>query len=232
MAARDDGDPRHWQTGIKTIQLVAESEEGRFVASESYEPCADAPPDPVEATYTVPSDPPPIVRLAALAEDHAGHMDTDEAEFPTGDWYGTLEWSMRVQGQEGWTRFFGHAELALSADHQGKLTGSMLGTASMEGQDHVCPPLRTIEPTVGRARLTGLYTPGADSMSIAVEQVETVAQGQLSACMGVQIPAPTGEFAVMPHTDKLERRADGSFHASGTNQWGSKFTLTLHPAGQ
>jgi len=43
----------------------------------------------VDATYVVPSNPPLIVRLAALAKDHAGLMDTDVGEFPTkGDWYG------------------------------------------------------------------------------------------------------------------------------------------------
>ncbi|HEX2257950.1 MAG TPA: hypothetical protein VHG92_14870 [Afifellaceae bacterium] len=85
MVARDDAYPRPWQTGIKTIQLVADSEGGRFVASENHEPCADAPPPPehrVVATYTVPPCDPPVVRLSALAEDHAALMDTDAAEFP------------------------------------------------------------------------------------------------------------------------------------------------------
>ena len=85
MVARDDAYPRPWQTGIKTIQLVAESEGGRFIASENHKPCADGPPPPerrVVAIYTVPSCDPPVVRLSALAEDHAGLMDTDAAEFP------------------------------------------------------------------------------------------------------------------------------------------------------
>jgi len=68
MAARDHANL--WQSGIKTIQLVAESEGGRFVASENFPPalpgCTTLPPERrVEATYTVPANPPPIVRLAA-----------------------------------------------------------------------------------------------------------------------------------------------------------------------
>lgn len=80
MVARDDPDP--WPTGVKTVQLVAESEGGRFIASQNYEPCAEPAERRVEATYRVPCNPPPVVRLAALAEDHVGLMDTDVAEFP------------------------------------------------------------------------------------------------------------------------------------------------------
>ena len=48
MAARDDADK--WQTGIKTVQLVAESDGGRFIASENYEPCSDPKEKRVEAS--------------------------------------------------------------------------------------------------------------------------------------------------------------------------------------
>ena len=70
MAARDDAD--RWQTGIKTIHLVADSEGGRFIAAENYEPCAEPLEKRVQATYAVPADPPPIVRLTALTQDHVG----------------------------------------------------------------------------------------------------------------------------------------------------------------
>ena len=86
MIARDHANL--WQSGIKTIQIVAESEGGRFIASENFERappgCTALPSERrVEATYVVPSNPPPIVRLATLAEDHAGLMETDLGEFPT-----------------------------------------------------------------------------------------------------------------------------------------------------
>lgn len=93
MTARDE--TTRWQTGIKTIELFADSEGGRLVKSQPYPPhpptCARQPePQTLSATYTVPSDPPPIVRLRAVAKDHAGHQDFDVGEFPTGDWYGTI----------------------------------------------------------------------------------------------------------------------------------------------
>ena len=90
MVARDDSD--QWQRGIALIQLTAESEGGRNVAPTpvSYAPCSDPREKRVVATYTVPPNPPPIVRLKALAKDHAGLEDTDIGEFPTADWYGTI----------------------------------------------------------------------------------------------------------------------------------------------
>jgi len=88
ITARDDEGP--WETGVKTIQLVAESEGGRFIASENYQPCSEPRQKRVQASYTVPDNPPPVVRLAAIAEDHSGRMVVERAEFPTGDWYGTI----------------------------------------------------------------------------------------------------------------------------------------------
>jgi hypothetical protein len=232
IIARDNPDP--WPTGIKVIQLVADSDRGRFIASENYEPCAQPAERRVEATYRVPDNPPPIVRLTALAEDFVGLMATEVGEFPTGDWYGRLEWSMRAgpAHAQGWTRFFGAADLAVSADGQGKLAGTIVGTASMEGESSSpeCPHTRTLAPTVGRGRLIGSYTPGSDTMALAVQQVETVTRGRINKCMGTELPAPTAEFALLLHTDKLQKRADNTFHASGTTRWNGRFSLTLFPA--
>lgn len=90
MVGRDDSD--QWQHGIAILRMTAESEGGRNVAPTpvTYEACSDPREKRVVATYTVPANPPPIVRLKALAKDHAGLEDTDVGEFPTGDWYGTI----------------------------------------------------------------------------------------------------------------------------------------------
>ena len=121
--------PTSWQTGIKTIQLVAESDGGRFIASETYEPCSDPKEKRVEASYTVPANPPPIVRLAALAEDHAGNMsEIDRAEFPTGDFYGTFTmWNPTQQSQQ--TARTGRHRTR--PRRQGNLTGTMVGTQEL-----------------------------------------------------------------------------------------------------
>ena len=78
--------------------------------------------------------------------------------------------------------------------------------------------------------LIGSYTPGADAMMFAVEQVEPVSKGRIGKCMGTELPAPTAEFALLLHTDKLKKRTDNSFHASGMIQSGSSFSLPPLPA--
>jgi hypothetical protein len=93
MTARDD--TTRWQTGTRTIELFADSEGGRLVASQIYPPhlptCEGQPePRTLRAVYRVPDEPPPIVRLRAVTKDHAGHQDFDVGEFPTGDWYGSI----------------------------------------------------------------------------------------------------------------------------------------------
>lgn len=45
----------------------------------------------LDARYTVPPNPPPVIKLCAIAEDYAGNESDKCAEFPTGDvWKGTM----------------------------------------------------------------------------------------------------------------------------------------------
>jgi len=185
MVARDDPDP--WPTGIKTIQLVADSEDGSFIASENYQPCAEPGERRVEATYIVPANPPPVVRLAALAEDHAGLMDSDAAEFPTqGDWYGRIELfvhakedqSRRPNENRAETKFDLQADIVVSYDGQGNLTGTLVGIQKVDtywwgyphGSGEVC--IGSAPPTPVRARIIGSYTPGRHALSLELVDVE------------------------------------------------------------
>ncbi|CAG1014710.1 hypothetical protein RHIZO_04850 [Rhizobiaceae bacterium] len=186
MAARDDASPAHWQTGIKTIQLVADSEDGRFVVSENYEACAGAQERRVEAFYIVPANLPPVVRLSALAEDHGGLMDADAAEFPTGDWYGRIEWSIHTKEDQSRRpnenraefKSDGYADIAATYDGQGNLTGTLLGSQRVEtdwwgyphGSGEVC--IGSAPPTQVRARVIGSYTPSRKSLSLQLVDVE------------------------------------------------------------
>ena len=224
----------NWQTGVKKIWLRDESRNQyvspQFENNGLPQPCERKLwKKSLEVTYTVPENPPPIIRLRAIAEDFAGNKDDDVAEFPTGDWSGRLEWSMRVGPAQGWSRFYGAADLAVNAVGQGALAGTIEGTANMEGDSPECPHVTTLAPTIGRARLIGSYTAGADTMTLAVQQVETVSKGRISKCMGTELPAPPVEMTALLHTDKLQKRPDNSFHASGTTQSGSSFSLTLFP---
>jgi hypothetical protein len=168
MTARDD--PTPWPTGLKTIQLVADSDHGRFIASENYEPCAEPAERRVVATYMVPDNPPPIVRLTALAEDHARHMDTDVGEFPTGDWYGWITWSetlLNVPSRTP-TRYQGRLDFTADYDGRGNLTGKLVATENFEGSEtggDRCD-LKSTKPTNLEVSLTGSYTPGTNTMSL------------------------------------------------------------------
>ncbi len=122
MVARDD--PTPWPTGLRTIQLVADSENGRFIASENYEPCSEPAERRVVATYTVPQKPPAIVRLTALAEDHAKHMETDIGEFPTVEmWKGSVKLE-RDEINPSCSPITSTTEFAITVADDGDVSGS------------------------------------------------------------------------------------------------------------
>jgi hypothetical protein len=79
---------KSWPTGVQSIQLTAND---GLVDSKDYgkppQPCAR---QTLQADYTVPSNPPPVVHLHALAEDGVGNHGGEDADFPTGEkWEGT-----------------------------------------------------------------------------------------------------------------------------------------------
>ena len=81
---------KSWPTGVKAIQLIAD---GTVVDSKDYgmkpPPCERR---VFEPSYTVPSNPPPVVHLLVIAEDAVGHRTFEEADFPVeNDWYGKLK---------------------------------------------------------------------------------------------------------------------------------------------
>jgi hypothetical protein len=79
---------KSWPTGVQAIQLTAND---GLVDSKDYgkppQPCAR---QTLEANYTVPNNPPPVVHLRAIAEDGVGNHGEEDADFPTGEkWEGT-----------------------------------------------------------------------------------------------------------------------------------------------
>lgn len=186
MVARDDADPEPYQTGISTIQLVADSEGGRFLVSESYEPCTEPLEHSVEFTYVVPADSPPVVRLSALADDYAGHADNDDGEFPLTDWYGRIDWSFHSfedtsrgpDSNRAETKYDGHADIGVNYDVQGNLTGTLVGSQKVDvlwwgyphGNGEVCSG--SAPPTPVTARVLGSYTPGTNVLSLHLVDVQ------------------------------------------------------------
>jgi len=241
MVARDDAN--RWQTGIKTIQLVADSEGGRFVASENYAPCAEPREKRVEATYEVPANPPPIVRLTALAEDHAGLMDTDVGEFPTGDWYGRFGWTHICQGGGSTDETHGIGDLTLDYDGRGNLTGMLVG--SIPERKQTIPPcsFKHVAPGTFSAKLVGSYTPGPDTFSAQAVDVRTTPGRASWACPAGSSVQDQGFFTVYEGPmfrdafRDLRRQPDGSRKSNGESTFSSgggacttNYSLTLRQA--
>ena len=79
---------KSWPTGVRSIQLIADD---RLVDIKDYgmatQPCVR---QTLETSYTVPSKPPPVIHLHAIAEDGGGNHGGEDGDFPTGDkWEGT-----------------------------------------------------------------------------------------------------------------------------------------------
>jgi hypothetical protein len=163
----------------------------------------------------VPDNPPPIVRLTALAEDHARHMDTDVGEFPTqGDWYGTLELDAITPVYRNHSRL----DITLDYDGRGNLTGQMAGKVSAAKTNNDIPcTLNVASPAMLSATLTGQYTPGTNTMSLTVREPNIV-KGRL-VCPPVPGGSDYGHGLIdQPVLDQLLRglaiKADGSVDAT------------------
>ncbi len=148
MVARDDATT--WQTGIQRIQLIAQNPGGdALVGAQDYppviRPTCEGQPEPrtLVLTYTVPSNPPPIVRLRAIAEDFVNLSDFDIGEFPTGDWYGTLEFNSEGVTSGVRLTIIDRMDIVLEYDGQGNLTGSLVGNRSFKNSGTV-PPTNAI----------------------------------------------------------------------------------------
>jgi hypothetical protein len=239
MVARDHANL--WQSGIKTIRLVAESEGGRSVASGNFPPappgCTALPPEQrLEATYTVPSNPPPIVRLAALAEDHVGLIDTDIGEFPTkGDWYGTLEFSSDSVVLGVRTTIKDHMDIVLEYDGKGNLEGTLTGNRSFNQQGRPNCNWATTIPNKLRGKLLGSYTPGAEVMSIQLVEPVDAPVTKKDCPGGGYIISGYGIHEWPPFKNALgspRAAGDGSFRSSFEETMGpvtNRITLTLQP---
>lgn len=228
MVAGDGLDHGNYtQSGIKKIQLVVESEGGRVVIVENYpQGCAAYPREQrLEANYTVPSNPPPIIRLRAIAEDFAGNKDTDLGEFPTGgDWHGSIDWWIPAPASRVW----GRLDLTVDYDGRGNLKGRMAGDSHVEspGRGEFCG-ITTETPAKISADLNGQYTPGRNTMSLGITDPQ-IEQGKYGVCAvgpgGGPLrvsgqwfggSGPIGQPGFAQLLNNMTVRADGSVEASG-----------------
>ena len=166
-ASEEYGDTRMgWQTGVKKIQLTDESRNQvvppHFEATGGPRPCKEKQwKQFLEVTYTVPPNPPPIVRLRAIAEDFAGNKDDDVGEFPTGDWYGTFGWTHICQGGGNSDETRGAGDLTLDHDGRGNLTGTLVGSTPERAMTvPTCSCVQTCHPRHVSRKAGGLICAG------------------------------------------------------------------------
>ena len=138
-------------------------------------PACEGRPEPrtLVLTYTVPRNPPPIVRLRAIAEDFANHHDTDVGEFPTGDWYGTFGWTHICVGGGNRDETRGLSDLTLNYDGRGNLTGTLAGSTPEYTYTTSTCSFTYVAPTTFSAKLVGSYTPGQDTFSAQAVEART-----------------------------------------------------------
>jgi hypothetical protein len=173
MVARDDANRA--QSGIHRIQLVARTAGGdEGVGSQDYplvrRPNCEGMPEArtLVLSYTVPRNPPPIVRLVAVTEDHVGLSDHDHAEFPTGDWYGTFTMRNPTEGSQ---QTHARADIALNHDGKGNLAGTMVGEQELIASRRGNCSFKTNQPNRFRMTLVGSYTEG-HAPKVLIQDVE------------------------------------------------------------
>jgi hypothetical protein len=157
MTARDDAN--NSQTGIHRIQLVAQESGGDVrVGAQDYprvlhENCEGRPePRTLVLTYTVPRDPPPVVRLVAVTEDFVGLSDHDIGEFPTGDWHGTIKATLKGNAYNDTANI----EYEVSEEPDGTITGrGRVTLTSASNTAGLCTYTRTITPNRFEVEIVG-----------------------------------------------------------------------------
>jgi hypothetical protein len=166
VVAHDD--INRWQSGIKTIDLNVDG--GGSFGFGDYPPppppCERPPPaHTLEGVHTVRTNPPPVVRLRAQAKDYAGNETEVWADFPTGDWAGSLKFSSESVVLGVKTTFNDHMDIVLNDDGRGNLEGTLVGNRTFKQNEPSCPWEITV-PNKLRGKLVGSYTSSAGVMSI------------------------------------------------------------------
>jgi hypothetical protein len=114
----------HFEDGHKSlpsgVQLTQLLDDNGLVKAWEY----GKPPVPCEVrteqwTYTVPNDPAPVVHLLVESEDGVGNHATKTADFPTGDWYGTI----KAQGLSNSWKDSVSMDFTFSVDSDGAVAG-------------------------------------------------------------------------------------------------------------
>ena len=227
-------DPTQWQTGLKNIKLTVEGGERPFGFEEYPQDCEhSSPPRTLERFYIVPSPAPPMVRLRATARDYAGNETEVWADFPTGDWHGTIKKTIKGGGHNSTV----DVDFAFEVETSGMIKGRARARVSTEeGQVPGCTILWTYSPSEFEIPLSGRRN--GENFEITLEPGTTTATVRTN-CTGSQgsntfpshpSPASFGEtkFRISAQdgaTNTVERNA-------GALPWGNvmRDTIQIHKA--
>ena len=190
-------------------------------------------------TYTVPRNPPPVIRLVAVTEDHVGLSDHDTGEFPIGDWHGTFRSVTFTVGRDVYRT---EADIVLNHDGRGNLTGTMVGQQVAVAYSTGNCSLRTVQPNRFRVALVGAYTEGRAFKVFIKEVEETKLKSEMRCSSGGTQYEHTFKIAIWGHEAFLgtpSALGEGEVLADGTRQYkfehetggaGTRTTATLKPA--
>jgi hypothetical protein len=210
-----------WQSGIKRIQIEDVDQHSNLQLWDNDapmpRPCGNAGlAKTIEATAEVPER--PVWHLRVTAIDYSNNRVVEKVDYPTGDWSGTIDWSIPHRNGRHW----GRLDLALDYDGKGNLTGRMAGDEHQEAKWESCQQT-TQTPAKLSANLVGQYTPGRNTMSLQIAEPQfEKGQLSLSGCG----PGYSGAFGgggplhqpgLAELLNSLAVTADGGFEARG--QW-------------
>jgi hypothetical protein len=167
-------DANRWQTGIESIDfIVMPQSNNQFFGFHQWpqgpQRCENVPPPrTAAAVYTVPADPPPIIKLAVCTKDFVPHELCELAEFPTGDFHGTLT----DTGGPPPHKVTMSADFVLNHDGKGNLTGTMVGeTRFVDASTAPGCFSSTRRPHRFRIALVGSYTEGR-SIKVFLDRID------------------------------------------------------------
>jgi hypothetical protein len=241
VIARDDANL--WQSGIKTIDLDVQG--GGSFGFEDYpqppQTCENPPPARhLEGVYTVPANPPPVVRLHVIAKDYAGNETDVWAEFPTGDWYGTIKKTAKGGGHNHTINI----DYAFEIERSGTLKGRAYARIRTEGNEVPgCTLLWTYAPSEFEIPLGGRRD--GEEFEITLEPgtttatIRSIAGGCLTGGGQTSNTFPSHlNPAVHPQIKYRIPARDGATdtipHQTGALPWGVVMhdTIHLHQARQ
>jgi hypothetical protein len=230
-----------WQAGVKQIQI---EDLDRHTHLEPWDnpvpaprPCSNAGlTQTIARSYVVPPDV-LVAHLKITVRDYHNPQHAVLVEYPTGDWYGTLEFSSDSVIRGVRTTIKDTMDIVLEHDGKGNLEGTLAGNRSFNQQGSPNCNWTTTIPNKLRGKLLGSYTPSAKAMSIRLVEPVVAPMTKKDCPRGGYIISGYSIHEWPPFKNALSSpRAAGdgtfrfSFEETTTGPVTNRISLTLRPA--